>query len=322
MAGFRFAWLVAAAILCAPGANADNYPGRPIRVIIPFPPGGAADALVRGLNPRFTERLGQPLVIDNRPGAGANLGAELAARALPDGYTLLLAPTSVYAIAASLYETLSYDLLRDFAPIALVANNPHVLVVNAGLPVRTVRELIALAKAKPGQLAVASQGIGTVSHLEGELFKTMAGIDWLHVPYKGSTPALADLLGGQVQLFFDSVVASRPHVLAGKLAALAVTPGRRTPVWPELPTVAEAGLPGYEAESWFGFLTPAATPKDVIALLNRTMVALLGERELIERLSAQGLEPTSSTPDALAEHMRAEIAKWRPIVKASGARPE
>jgi tripartite-type tricarboxylate transporter receptor subunit TctC len=322
MAGFKLAWLVAAALLLASGAHADNYPGRPIRVIIPFPPGGAADAVVRGLSPRFTERLGQPLVVDNRPGAGGNLGAELAARALPDGYTLLLAPTSVYAIAASLYETLAYDLLRDFAPIALVANNPHVLVVSPSLSVRSVGELIALAKAKPGQLTVASQGIGTVSHLEGELFKTMAGIEWLHVPYKGSTPALVDLLGGQVQLFFDSVVASRPHVLAGKLVALAVTPGRRTPVWPELPTIAEAGLPGYAAESWFGVLAPAATPKDIVALLNRTLVALLGEHEIIERLSAQGLEPTASTPEALADHMRAEIAKWTPIVKASGARPE
>jgi tripartite-type tricarboxylate transporter receptor subunit TctC len=322
MVGFRLAWLVTAALLLAPAARAGDYPSRPIRVIIPFPPGGAADALVRGIGQRFDERLGQPLVVDNRPGAGGNLGAELAAKASPDGYTLLLAPTSVYAIAASLYDTLPYDLLHDFAPIALVANNPHVLVVNPALPARTVGELIELAKARPGQLTVASQGIGTVSHLEGELFRTMAGIDWLHVPYKGSTPALADLLGGQVQVFFDSVVASRPHVLAGKLAALAVTPGRRTPVWPELPTIAEAGLPGYAADSWFGFLAPAATPKDIIALLNRTLVALLGEPALINRLSAQGLEPTASTPDALAEHLRSEIAKWTPIVKASGARPE
>jgi tripartite-type tricarboxylate transporter receptor subunit TctC len=322
MVGFRLAWLVTAALLLATAARADDYPSRPIRVIIPFPPGGAADALVRGIGQRFDERLGHPLVVDNRPGAGGNLGAELAAKASPDGYTLLLAPTSVYAIAASLYDTLPYDLLRDFAPIALVANNPHVLVVNPALPARTVGELIGLAKARPGQLTVASQGIGTVSHLEGELFRTMAGIDWLHVPYKGSTPALADLLGGQVQVFFDSVVASRPYVLAGKLAALAVTPARRTAVWPELPTIAEAGLPGYAADSWFGFLAPVATPKDVIALLNRTLVALLGERTLIERLSAQGLEPTSSTPDALAEHLRSEIAKWTPIVKASGARPE
>jgi tripartite-type tricarboxylate transporter receptor subunit TctC len=315
--------LVAVALLGGPAdLAAQSYPSRPIRIIIPFPPGGAADVVARVLGQRINELHGQPLVLDNRPGAGGNLGAELAAHAQPDGYTLLMAPTSVYAVGASLYQKLTYDLVRDFAPVSMVANNPHVLVVNMQVPVNSVAELIALAKAQPGKLSVASQGLGTVSHLEGELFRTMAGIEWLHVPYKGSTPALTDLLGDQVQVFFDSVVASRPHVQGGKLKALGVTASKRTVVWPELPTIAEAGLPGYAAESWFAVLAPAATPPEVVALLNKAVVTIMAEPATIERLLAAGLEPTSSTPEAVTAHIKSEIAKWAPIVKASGARLE
>ena len=318
--------LVAAAILgfvgVIDGAAAQNYPSRPVRVVLPFPPGGAIDALVRPISQRFQELTGHPFVVDNRPGAGGNLGPEIAASAAPDGYTLLVIPTSGYAIATALYEKLNYDLLRDFVPITMMATNPHVLVVHPSVPAKTVGELIALATAKPGQITVASQGVGTVSHLEGELFRSMAKIEWLHVPYKGSTPALADLTGGQVQVFFDSIAASRPHVLAGRTRALAVTPAQRTGVWPEIPTIAESGLPGYAGLTYFAMVAPAGTPKDIVAMLNKTLVQILGEPAMKERLVAAGLEPMSSTPEAVVENLHAEIAKWAPLVKASGAKPE
>jgi tripartite-type tricarboxylate transporter receptor subunit TctC len=317
--------LIAAAILGFAGitdAAAQSYPSRPVKILVPFPPGGAIDAVARGIGQRFQEITGQSFVLDNRPGAGGNLAPEIAAGAPADGYTLLVTATSGYGVATALYEKLAYDLLRDFAPITLIAGNPHILVVHPSVPATTVPELIALAKAKPGQLTVASQGVGTVSHLEGEMFRSMAGVDWLHVPYKGSTPALADLLGGQVQVFFDSIVASRPHIQAGRSRALAVTPAQRTKVWPEMPTIAESGLPGYGAITWFGMFAPAATPKDIVAQLNRTVTGILKEPAVMERLIATGLEPTSSTPEELVENVRAEIAKWAPLVKASGAKPE
>jgi tripartite-type tricarboxylate transporter receptor subunit TctC len=304
------------------GAAADGYPSRPVRVIVPFPPGGALDVVARGLGQRFGEVTGQPLVLDNRPGAGGNLGVEVAAGAAPDGYTLLIGTPTGYAIATQLYEKLPYDMFRDFAPIALLATNPHVMVVHPSVPAHTVGEFVALAKAKPGQLTVASQGVGTVSHLEGELLRTMTGAEWLHVPYKGSSPALADLLGGQVNAFFDSVAASRPHVQAGRSRALGVTTAQRTKVWPEMPTIAEQGLPGYAAETWFALWAPAATPKEITGQLSRVVLQIMSEPAVIERMNAQGLEPAAAPPEQLDRHMRAEIAKWTPIVKASGAKAE
>jgi tripartite-type tricarboxylate transporter receptor subunit TctC len=318
--------LVAAAMVGLAGiasdATAQNYPNRPVRVILPFPPGGAVDAVARPIGQRFQELTGQAFVIDNRPGAGGNLGPELAANAPADGYTLLLAPTSGYAIATALYPKLNYDLMRDFAPLGLVAGNPHVLVVHPSVPANNVQELIALAKSKPGQLTMASQGVGTVSHLEGEMLRAMTGVDWLHVPYKGSTPALADLTGGQVNAFFDSIAASKPHVLAGRTRALGVTPAQRTKGWPEIPTIAEQGVPGYAAVTWFAMFAPAATPKDVTAMLARTLVTILNEPATAEKILAAGIEPTSSTPEQLTENIKSEIAKWAPLVKASGAKPE
>jgi tripartite-type tricarboxylate transporter receptor subunit TctC len=309
-------------VACASGAVADGYPSRPVRVIVPFPPGGALDVVARGIAQRFGAVTGQPLVLDNRPGAGGNLGVEVAAGAAPDGYTLLIGTPTGYAIATQLYEKLPYDMFRDFAPIALLATNPHVMVVHPSVPATTVAEFVALAKAKPGQLTVASQGVGTVSHLEGELLRTMTGAEWLHVPYKGSSPALADLLGGQVNAFFDSVAASRPHVQAGRSRALGVTTAQRTRVWPEMPTIAEQGFPGYAAETWFALWAPAATPAPITAELSRVVLAIMAEPAVIERMSAQGLEPAAAPPDELTRHMRAEIAKWTPIVKASGAKAE
>lgn len=316
------AMLVAAALAWANGAWADTYPSRPVRVIVPFPPGGALDVVARGIGQRFGEMTGQSMVLDNRPGAGGNLGVEVAAGAAPDGYTLLIGTPTGYAIATQLYAKLTYDMFRDFAPIALLATNPHVLVVHPSVPANTVQEFIALAKAKPGQLTVASQGVGTVSHLEGELLRTTAGADWLHVPYKGSSPALADLLGGQVNAFFDSVAASRPHVQAGRSRALGVTTAQRTKVWPEMPTIAEQGLPGYAAETWFALWAPAATPKEITAQLSRLVLQIMREPAVIERMNAQGLEPAAAAPEQLVAHMHVEIAKWTPIVKASGARAE
>jgi tripartite-type tricarboxylate transporter receptor subunit TctC len=316
--------IVLTVLLGLPGAAtaAEGYPSRPVRVIVPFPPGGALDVVARGLGQRFGEVTGQPMVLDNRPGAGGNLGVEVAANAAPDGYTLLFGTPTGYAIALNLYEKLPFDMFRDFAPVALLATNPHVLVVHPSVPATTVGELIALAKAKPGQLTMASQGVGTVSHLEGELLRTMAGAEWLHVPYKGSTPALADLLSGQVTGFFDSVAASRPHVLAGRSRALGVTTAQRTKVWPEMPTIAEQGVPGYAAETWFALWAPAATPKEIVAQLSRVVLQIMAEPAVIERMNAQGLEPAVAPPEQLTAHMRAEIAKWTPIVKASGARAE
>lgn len=278
--------------------------------------------LARLVGERLSLRLRQPVVIDNRPGASGNLGAALVANASPDGYTLLMAPTSIYAIAATLYAQLQYDLLRSFVPISLVANVPHVLVVNADLPTRSVQDLIALARQQPGILNLANQGTGTVSHLEGELFKRMAGVDMLNIPYKGSAPAMLDLTAGRVQVMFDSIVSALPHIRAGRLRALGVTATTRSPLLAQVPTIEESGLKGYSAESLLGIVAPAATPRPVIERLNRELVALLQEAPTRDKLIAAGFEPASSSVDELAQRMRADLAKWAPIVKASGATPE
>lgn len=305
--------------LCAAGWA--EYPDRPVRMIVPFTPAGATDLLARLVGEQLGKRLGQPVLIENRPGAGANVGAEIAARSPADGHALLMGPASVYAISATLYPKLGYDLVKDLVPVSLIANVPHVLLVNNDLPVNSVPELIALAKQRNGILNIASQGSGTVSHLEAELLKSMADVDMTHVPYRGSAPALLDLMGGRVQVMFDSIASALPHIRAGKLRAIAVAAAGRSPLLPDLPTVAES-LPGYSAHSWLGIFLPAGTPKPVVDRLQRELAAVIADPQARARLVEAGFEPKSSSSVAFAKLVREEIGKWRPIVKMSGARPD
>jgi tripartite-type tricarboxylate transporter receptor subunit TctC len=310
-----------AVLLCAAVVSWAEYPDKPIRMIVPFTPAGATDLLARLVGEQLGKRLGQPVVIDNRPGAGANVGAEIAARAPADGYTLLMGPASVYAISSTLYPKLGYALGKDLIPVALVANVPHVLLVNKDLPVKSVPELIALAKKQNGGLNIASQGSGTVSHLEAELLKHMAGIEMTHVPYRGSAPALLDLMGGRVQVMFDSIASALPHIRAGKLRAIAVAAATRSLLLPELPTVAES-LPGYSAHSWLGIFVPAGTQKPAVERLQRDLVAVIEDPKARARLMEAGFEPKSSTSEAFAKLVREEMTKWAPIVRQSGAKPD
>ena len=302
-------------------AVAAEYPDRPVRMIVPFTPAGATDMLARLVGERLGAKLGQSVVIDNRAGAGGNVGAEIAARAAPDGYTLLMGPASIYAISATLYPRLGYDLAKDLTPVSLVANVPHVLLVNNDLPVKSVPELIQFAKKKPGELNIASQGSGTVSHLEAELLKHMAGIEMLHVPYRGSAPAILDLIGGRVHVMFDSIASALPHIRAGKLRAIAVASNTRSSLLPNMPTVAES-LPGYSAHSWLGIFVPAGTPQSIVQRLQRDLVAAIDEPKTQARLVEAGFEPKSSTQEDFAKLVRDEMEKWRPVVKMSGATPD
>lgn len=320
----RIVAIASATILVAVAAASATaaYPDKPVHMVVPFTPAGATDLLARSIGERLSVRLGQSIVIENRPGAGGNVGAEIAARAAPDGYTLIMAPASVYAISVTLYSRLNYDLVRDFTPVSLVANVPHVLIVNPSLPVQSAGDLIAYAKARPGQLNIASQGSGTVSHLEAELFKHMAQVDMVHVPYRGSAPAVLDLIGGRTQVMFDSIASALPHIRSGKLRALAVTSMQRSKLLPELPTVSETGLTGYSAESWLGILVPAGTPQPIVERLNKDIVWAVNDPKTRARLMQAGYEPASSTPEAFATRIREEIAKWAPVVKRSGATPD
>jgi tripartite-type tricarboxylate transporter receptor subunit TctC len=302
-------------------AVAAEYPDHPVRMIVPFTPAGATDMLARLVGERLGAKLGQSVVIDNRAGAGGNVGAEIAARAAPDGYTLLMGPASIYAISATLYPRLGYDLAKDLTPVSLVANVPHVLLVNNNLPVKSVPELIQFAKKKPGELNIASQGSGTVSHLEAELLKHMAGIEMLHVPYRGSAPAILDLIGGRVHVMFDSIASALPHIRAGKLRAIAVASNTRSTLLPNMPTVAES-LPGYSAHSWLGIFVPAGTPQSIVQRLQRDLVAAIDEPKTQARLVEAGFEPKSSTQEDFAKLVRDEMEKWRPVVKMSGATPD
>lgn len=318
-----FAALIAVlAIGFAPVAMAQgaaSYPAKPVRLVVPFPAGGTTDILARAVAQKLTEAWGQQVIVDNRPGAGGNIGSELVAKSTPDGYTLLMGTVGTHAINPSLYARMPYDHVKDFTPVILVAGVPNVLVVNPSLPVHSVQELIAYAKANPGKLNFASSGNGTSIHLAGELFKTMTGVQMTHIPYKGSAPALADLLGGQVQLMFDNLPSSLPFIKAGRLRALAVTSGTRAAALPDLPTLAESGLPGFEASSWFGVLAPAGTPHDIVAKLNGAIASWLASPEAKEKLSAQGAIAAGGTPDAFVRHIAAETSKWAKVVKASGA---
>ena len=314
--------LILAAALAASAAHAGVYPSKPIRFVVAFPPGGGTDIIARSIAQKLAERLAQQVLVDNRPGAGGNIGTDIVAKSAPDGYTLLMGSAGPLAINASLFAAMPFDPVRDLAPVTLAASTPNVLVVQPSLKATTVTELISLAKAHPGEINFASSGHGTPAHLAGELFNSMAGVKLVHVPYKGATPALADLLGGQVQLMFSTMPPALPHVKDGKLRALAVTSAKRSPATPDLPTVDEAALPGFEANTWHGVVVPAGTPASIVAKLNREIVAILHLPEIVERLSSQGAEPVGSTPEEFAAYIRSETTKWAKVVRESGARAE
>jgi tripartite-type tricarboxylate transporter receptor subunit TctC len=298
------------------------WPDKPIRLIVAFPPGGGTDIVARLLAPELSKRLGQPITIDNKAGAGGNIGTDAAAHAAPDGNTLLMGNIAPNAINASTFKHLPFDPDKDFSPISLVAVTPNILVVNPSVPVNTVGELVALAKAQPGKLNFPSAGRGTSSHLAGELFNVMAKVDMVHVPYKGGGQAFTDLLGGQVQVFFATMPAAMPFVKAGKLRALAVASDQRSATLPELPTIAESGLPGYSAITWYGLLAPKGTPRDIVQRLNREINEILKQPATRELLLAQGFEPAGNTPAEFAAFISSEIVKWGRVVKAAGLVPE
>lgn len=302
-------------------ASAQNYPDRPIRMVLPFPPGGVTDLLARALAEKLAPRLGQPVVVDNRAGAGTVLASDTVARAPADGYTILLAASSL-GTAPLLYEKVGYDAIRSFAPITQVASVVHVLVVNPTLPVNSVAELVAHSKQNPDKLSYASTGMGTSTHLEGELFKSMAQASMTHIPYRGSGPALTDLVAGRTQVMFDAWGSSGPFVKAGKLRALAVTTSKRSEVLPELPTVAESGLPGYEAMPWLGLVAPAGTPAAVVERLHREVNEVLKEPDVRERFKAWGLDIIGNTPTEFASFLRRDIDQWTQVIRSANIKAE
>jgi tripartite-type tricarboxylate transporter receptor subunit TctC len=295
------------------------YPNKIITIVVPFSAGGTTDILARIVGQALTAELGQTVVIDNRAGAGGNIGGQMAARAAADGYTLFMGTVGTQAINASLYKKMPFDPVKDFAPLTRVANVPNLLVANPAQPFKTVKELIAYAKANPGKLNFGSSGNGTSIHLSGELFKAMAKVDMQHVPYRGSAPAVTDLLGNQISVMFDNMPSAIQHVRSGKLRAIAVTTAKRSPELPDVPTIAEAGVPGYEATSWFGLLAPAATPPAVITRLNTAIVKVLAQPEVKKKINDQGADVYSETPEQFAAFIQQESAKWSKVVKDSGA---
>ena len=315
-----FALLIAAATWLAPAPAAAKYPERPVNLIVAFTPGGPSDVLARILGKKLEQLLGQPFVIENRPGAGGNIAAEVAARAPPDGYTLLMGNNSILATNASLYRTMRYDAEKDFAPISLIGSQANILVVNPALPVRTMAELIALAKAKPGQLDFASSGYGAAAHLSGELFKAQAHIDIVHVAYKGAAPALQDVIAGHVQMMFATAASVVGHIKDGLVRPLAVTTLTRTAVLPDVPTVAELGIAGFDATTWHGLVAPAGTPQAVIETLHRATVTALNDPAVRKALGELGVDLVGSSPAEFSAYIQSEIPKWSAVVKAAGAR--
>jgi tripartite-type tricarboxylate transporter receptor subunit TctC len=309
------------ALTLAP-ALAQNWPTKPIRMIVPFPPSGGTDIVARTVAPHLSAAIGQQIVIDNRPGAGGTIGTEMAARTAADGYTLLMATTSTHAVAPNLNPKLAYDAVKDFAPVVNVNSGPLILVVTAGLPVKSVKELIAYARANPGRVTFSSSGAGTVYHLTGEMFRTMAGVEIVHIPYKGSAQAFPDLITGQVSMMFDATTSVMPHVKSGKLRTLAITSARRSPVIPDLPTVMEAGVPGFESEIWIGLFAPAGTPREIVARLNAETNKVLARGDVREAFSLQGTDPVGGTSEQFAAQIRADLARWGKVIRDAGVKLE
>ena len=302
-------------------AFAQSYPTRPIKFVVGFGAGGATDVIGRLMAKKIGDALGQPIIIENKAGASSNIGAEMVFRAAPDGYTFYVCAITS-AINVSLFPKLPFDFAKDFEPVALFANVPNILVVHPSVAAKSVKELIALAQSQPGKLSYASSGSGTSIHLSGELFKMLAKVDMVHIPYKGSAPAMIDMVGGQVQVMFDNMPSALPHVKAGKLRALAVTSAQRSPSAPDVPTMGEAGVPGFDVQSWFGLVAPKGTPKDIIARVNAEAVKALGSADIKERFMDLGAVPGPMSPEGFGEYIRAEITRWSEVVKVSGAKAE
>lgn len=313
--------LVASVAATPSSLAAEAYPARPIRLIFPYAPSGGADGITRALAQKLGAAWGRPVVVDSRPGANTVVGTEIAARAPPDGYTILLVAASL-TINHSLRRNLPYDATRDFAPITQLVSQPHVLVVHPSFPAKSISELIALARAKPGQLNFGSSGTGSGQHFSGELFKAMAGVDLVHIPYKGGGPALTDLLGAQINLIFSTLLGALPHVKSGRLQAIAVSTARRSSVLPNVPTVAESGVPGFESSSWYGLLAPAGTPGEIVAKLNREIVRIVHTPEMRDWIANDGAEAVGSTPAAFAALIKSEIEKWSRVIRTVGIKPE
>ena len=302
--------------------SSPAYPNRAARMIVPWTAGGTADLMARIASQKFSETFGQQFVVDNRPGAGGLIGTEQAAKAAPDGHTLLLATTAPNSVAPSLYTKIPFDPVKDFASISLMATTCYVLSVHPSMQVANAKQLVALAKARPGQLTFSSPGSGTPNHLSGEMFKMLTGVDMQHVPYKGSAQAIGDVIGGQIVMSFENIVVASPYVKSGRIKALAVTSAKRASALPNVPTIAESGVPGFASVGWFGVVVPAATPKEVVAKLNSELVRVLALPEIKERISSLGAEVVSTTPDGMDQFNRTQIALWAKVVKASGARAE
>ena len=317
----HFLLITVAAFVISP-AIAETWPTRPIRFIVPFAPGGGGDVVGRIIGQRMSEQLGKPLIIDNRAGGGGTLGCELAAKAAPDGYTLLLGNVGPITVGPALYPKLAYDPVRDFAPVTMIASFPNLLVANPGLPFKTVPELVAYAKSRPVTLNFASAGAGTSTHLAGELFKSVAGIDVVHVPYKGGAAAMTDIIAGQVAYYFGTMPSSMPLAKAGKLRALAVTSLTRSPAAPEVPTIAESGYPKFETAAWYGLMFPTGTPREIVARTNAATMSVLALSDIRERLVHEGSEPMGSTPAQFSAYIKAEIAKWSGVVKAANLKAD
>jgi len=301
---------------------AQKYPTRPVRFVVPFAPGGSTDTLARTIGTRLADALGQQVVVDNRSGGNGNIGMEIVARSPADGHTIVLGYIANLAIAPSLYDKMPYDPVKDFAPITQPASSPNVLTAHPSVQAKSLKELIALAKANPAKLSFASTGVASVGHLTGELINSLAGVRMTHVPYKGSGQAVTDILGGHVQLMFSGFSSTLAHIKSGKLRALAVTGAKRSPALADVPTIAEQGFPGVEATAWYGVLAPAGTPKPVITRLHGDLVNILKQPDVVQRLDGLGFEIVASTPDQFGAYIRSEIKKWAKVVKASGARPD
>lgn len=317
----KFALAVLALCAAHPALAADAWPVKPIRIIVPFPPGGIADVMARVLAQKFTDSWGQPAVVDNRTGAGGNIGADAVAKSTPDGYTLVMGSIGTHSVNMSLFSKMPYDTVKDFAPVALVVETDGLLVLHPSVPVKSVKDLIALAKAKPGQLAYASAGNGTAGHLSGELFKMLAKVDLLHIPYKGNVPALTDVVGGQTSMLFATMPTAMPLARAGKLHALAVTGKQRNNAAPEIPAIAET-LPGFEVMNWVGIFAPAGTPGEIVTKLNVEIMRVVKLPEVQSRLVTEGAASRPNTPSEFAAFQKAEIAKWAKVIKEAGLKAD